>query len=80
MIATRIGRAERFEDDAREVRAPAQLADERVDVVSFPEDEEDAHVVARRLGRGMSRVPDLQRHVVVGRLPGRFDELERGDS
>ena len=79
MIATRSVGPNAFEDDAREILARAQRADERVDVVLVPEDQEHAHVVARRLDRGVSRVPDLQRHVVVGRLPRRLDELEGGD-
>ena len=74
-----IGRAERVEDDAREILARAKRADERADVVLVPENQEDAHVVTRRFRRRVSRVADLQRHVVVGRSPGRFDQLEGRD-
>ena len=73
-----IGRAERVPHEVGERRAPVDRRRQLADVVFVPEDEEDAHVVARDLDGGMLGRPDLERRVVARRDgPGRFDQLER---
>ena len=72
-----VGRAERGRDETRQRFPPAQGALELIDAVLVPEDQENAHVVARRLGRRVIGRSNRQRQIVVrARAPRGFDELE----
>jgi hypothetical protein len=73
-----IGRPEGVEHDARQRFATTIRGRERLDVVLVPEDQERAHVVARRFGGSVLLAADRQRPI-VDRLPVGRDELERGD-
>ena len=73
-----IGRAERPEDDTRQIVTRTNGTSKLTDVIVVPEYEEHSHIVFGGFDRGMLGAADRQQ-LFIRDLSGRLDQLEGGD-